>query len=292
MAYQRFSLFPDSPSFKDFFSARSMRYRWRNGDPVITVTIMAICVAVWIVETLLKIVWPTGCNAFVGSGAFMPALATHRPWTFITSMFLHQPASLWHILFNMLTLWCVGPVLERMMGHLPYLALYVLSGLGGSAGMMVWSLFSQDGWLTSAYGASGALFGLFAAILVVYQRIGIDIRSMLIWMLINFLMPIHHAEHRMAGACRRIHHRRSVHLAAGFRSARVARQKSAAAHADVRRNHVGRDYCDCRRMQYEQSTSRKPPSWHVLLVGRQEKKQIWGIADTHLSTNVDKCVDK
>lgn len=97
---------------------------------------------------------------------------------------------LWHILFNMLTLWCVGPVLERMMGHLPYLALYVLSGLGGSAGMMVWSLFSQDGWLTSAYGASGALFGLFAAILVVYQRIGIDIRSMLIWMLINFLMPI------------------------------------------------------------------------------------------------------
>lgn len=190
MAYQRFSLFPDSPSFKDFFSARSMRYRWRNGDPVITVTIMAICVAVWIVETLLKIVWPTGCNAFVGSGVFMPALATHRPWTFITSMFLHQPASLWHILFNMLTLWCVGPVLERMMGHLPYLALYVLSGLGGSAGMMVWSLFSQDGWLTSAYGASGALFGLFAAILVVYQRIGIDIRSMLIWMLINFLMPI------------------------------------------------------------------------------------------------------
>ena len=148
-----------------------MRYRWRNGDPVITVTIMAICVAVWIVETLLKIVWPTGCNAFVGSGVFMPALATHRPWTFITSMFLHQPASLWHILFNMLTLWCVGPVLERMMGHLPYLALYVLSGLGGSAGMMVWALFSQDGWLTSAYGASGALFGLFAAILVVYQRV-------------------------------------------------------------------------------------------------------------------------
>ena len=190
MAYQRFSLFPDSPSFKDLFSARSMRYRWRNGDPVITVASMVICVAVWIVETLLKIAWPAGYNSFVGTGVFMPALATHRPWTFITSMFLHQPASLWHILFNMLTLWCVGPVLERMMGHLPYLALYVLSGLGGSAGMMVWALFSQDGWLTSAYGASGALFGLFASILVVYQRIGIDIRSMLIWMLINFLMPI------------------------------------------------------------------------------------------------------
>ena len=190
MAYQRFSLFPDSPSFKDLFSARSMRYRWRNGDPVITVTIMVICVAVWIVETLLKIAWPASYNSFVGAGVFMRARATHRPWTCITSMFLHQPASLWHILFNMLTLWSVGPVLERMMGHLPYLALYVLSGLGGGAGMMVWALFSQDGWITSSYGASGALFGLFAAILVVYQRIGIDIRSMMIWMLINFLMPI------------------------------------------------------------------------------------------------------
>lgn len=273
MAYQRFSLFPDSPSFKDFFSARSMRYRWRNGDPVITVTIMAICVAVWIVETLLKIVWPTGCNAFVGSGVFMPALATHRPWTFITSMFLHQPASLWHILFNMLTLWCVGPVLERMMGHLPYLALYVLSGLGGSAGMMVWALFSQDGWLTSAYGASGALFGLFAAILVVYQRIGIDIRSMLIWMLINFLMPIitpniawqaHVGGFIIGGVFAWL-------LVSGLHA---LRGKTAAAHADVRRNHVGRDYCDCRCMQYEQSTSHKPASWHVLLVAGRRKTDL------------------
>ena len=142
------------------------------------------------VELIVALAVGLGVGVVVGAGVFMPALATHRPWTFITSMFLHQPASLWHILFNMLTLWCVGPVLERMMGHLPYLALYVLSGLGGGAGMMVWALFSQDGWITSSYGASGALFGLFAAILVVYQRIGIDIRSMMIWMLINFLMPI------------------------------------------------------------------------------------------------------
>ena len=131
MAYQRFSLFPDSPSFKDFFSARSMRYRWRNGDPVITVTIMAICVAVWIVETLLKIVWPTGCNAFVGSGAFMPALATHRPWTFITSMFLHQPASLWHILFNMLWLYWFGALFLNFFSAKHLRGVYILGGICG-----------------------------------------------------------------------------------------------------------------------------------------------------------------
>ena len=43
-------------------------------------------------------------------------------------MFLHSPKSVLHILFNMLALWSVGPVLEKMMGHWPFLALYVLSG--------------------------------------------------------------------------------------------------------------------------------------------------------------------
>lgn len=106
-------------------------------------------------------------------------------------MFLHQPNSLWHILFNMLTLWCVGPVLERMMGHWSFLALYAVSGLAGGTGMMLWAVLSgASGWITPVYGASGALFGLFAAILVVYRRIGLDIRSMMIWMLINFLMPV------------------------------------------------------------------------------------------------------
>lgn len=291
MAYQRFSLFPDSPSFKDFFSARSMRYRWRNGDPVITVTIMAICVAVWIVETLLKIVWPTGCNAFVGSGVFMPALATHRPWTFITSMFLHQPASLWHILFNMLTLWCVGPVLERMMGHLPYLALYVLSGLGGSAGMMVWALFSQDGWLTSAYGASGALFGLFAAILVVYQRIGIDIRSMLIWMLINFLMPIitpniawqaHVGGFIIGGVFTWL-------LVSGLHALRgKSLQQRTLMYGVIMLAVIIAIVVACNMSNPLRANPLlgSSPSW------QEGEKQIWGIADTHLSTNVDKCVDK
>ncbi|MFC2696780.1 MAG: rhomboid family intramembrane serine protease [Bifidobacterium dentium] len=191
MAYQRFSLFPDSPSFKDLFSARSLRYRWRNGDPLITTGIMAVCIVVWIVEVVLNLVWQGGLNAMLNAGMLMPATAVHKPWTFITSMFLHQPNSLWHILFNMLTLWCVGPVLERMMGHWSFLALYAVSGLAGGTGMMLWAVLSgASGWITPVYGASGALFGLFAAILVVYRRIGLDIRSMMIWMLINFLMPV------------------------------------------------------------------------------------------------------
>ena len=152
---------------------------------------MAVCIVVWIVEAVLNLVWQGGLNAMLNAGMLMPATAVHKPWTFITSMFLHQPNSLWHILFNMLTLWCVGPVLERMMGHWSFLALYAVSGLAGGTGMMLWAVLSgASGWITPVYGASGALFGLFAAILVVYRRIGLDIRSRMIWMLINFLMPV------------------------------------------------------------------------------------------------------
>ena len=42
MAHQRFSLFPDSPHMRQVFSARSIRARWRNNDPVVTVAIMLV----------------------------------------------------------------------------------------------------------------------------------------------------------------------------------------------------------------------------------------------------------
>ena len=124
-------------------------------------------------------------------GMAAPVRLVAEPWTLITSMFLHAPNSLLHILFNMIALYSVGPVLERMIGHWRFLGLYVISGLGGSLGLMVWAAVAPGGigWQMAAYGASGALFGLFASLLVVYRRIGADIRSMLIWMAVNFALP-------------------------------------------------------------------------------------------------------
>ena len=192
MAYRGFNLFPESPTLRDLFSKRAIRYHWRDNGPVFTAAIAIICVAVWLVELVLSFVSPAALNALVGFGAIQPMLAVGRPWTFITSMFLHQPTSILHILFNMLTLWSVGPMLERLMGHWPFLALYMLSGVGGGMGMMLWGALAPNGmgWFTAAYGASGALFGLFAAVLIVYRRVGADITSMMVWMVINFLMPV------------------------------------------------------------------------------------------------------
>lgn len=158
-------------------------------------------------------------------GMAAPVRLVAEPWTLITSMFLHAPNSLLHILFNMIALYSVGPVLERMIGHWRFLGLYVISGLGGSLGLMVWAAVAPGGigWQMAAYGASGALFGLFASLLVVYRRIGADIRSMLIWMAVNFALAVRGRWRGVAGACRRLCSGWNTHMAAGGWCAGVAR---------------------------------------------------------------------
>ncbi len=75
-------------------------------------------------------------------------------WRLITPVFLH--ANLLHIGFNMYALWVLGPELERHFGHLPFLALYLLSGF---AGVVLSFLLTQS----ASLGASTAIFGLLAA---------------------------------------------------------------------------------------------------------------------------------
>jgi beta-lactamase class A len=67
--------------------------------------------------------------------------AEFKPWTWITAAFLH--ANIAHIGLNMLAIgWLGGPV-ERYVGHLRYLGIYVVSGLAGSAGALVFTPASK-----------------------------------------------------------------------------------------------------------------------------------------------------
>ncbi|MQS13177.1 rhomboid family intramembrane serine protease [Streptomyces kaniharaensis] len=81
----------------------------------------------------------------------------------LTATFLHL--QLWHIGANMLALWWTGPVLETVLGRLRFLALYLVSGLAGSA-----FAFLVAGDLMNSLGASGAIYGLFGATLVLQIR--------------------------------------------------------------------------------------------------------------------------
>jgi membrane associated rhomboid family serine protease len=87
-------------------------------------------------------------------------------WRLLTAAFLH--ASLLHIGMNMLVLWWVGPAMEATLGRGRFLLLYLVSALAGSAGALVLNPTQPT------LGASGAIFGIFGAGLVL-ERQGINV---------------------------------------------------------------------------------------------------------------------
>jgi len=93
---------------------------------------------------------------------FGPLVANGDWWRLITAAFLH--ASLIHIGFNMYFLWFVGSAVEQALGRGRFLLIYVVSALAGSAGALVLTP------RTPTVGASGALFGLLGAALILERQ--------------------------------------------------------------------------------------------------------------------------
>ena len=103
-----------------------------------------------------------GGSLFVKWLLFGPSVANGDWWRLITSAFLH--ANLIHIAFNMYFLWFVGSAVETAIGRGRFLAIYLVSGLAGSAGALVFTPTSPT------VGASGALFGVLGAAVVLERQ--------------------------------------------------------------------------------------------------------------------------
>src|SRR4051812_524858 len=104
-----------------------------------------------------------------------------RYYDLITSAFLH--ASLLHIASNMLALVFVGPAVESVLGRSRFVSLYVLSALGGRA-----AIYAFGDRFTPTVGASGAIFGLFGACIVLVRRLGLDLQWLVGIVAINFVL--------------------------------------------------------------------------------------------------------
>ncbi len=158
--------------------------------PVVTYTIVAICVVVYLVELVHSQIVVDG--AMIGyQPRFGLGVAFGDWYRLLTSAFLHEPPGsgigLTHIAFNMWALIVLGPPLERLLGRSRFIALYLVSALAGAVMLYLIS----PGQL--AIGASGAIFGLFGGWIVMARRLQLDMRQIVVLIVINlaitFLVP-------------------------------------------------------------------------------------------------------
>ena len=161
----------------------SSKKRWMRsasraaGAPVVTYSMMAICVLMFALTLLAP--------ALTDSLALVPAYLMARPWTILTGAFLH--GGLLHILFNMLSLYWVGRAIEPVMGWWRFLTVYLVSALGGSAFILAWCLIQPSEVFVSTVGASAAVFGLFAAVVVLQRLSGSDTTAILTLLAVNLV---------------------------------------------------------------------------------------------------------
>ena len=153
----------------------SIRRARTTSQPIVTYSIMAICVVVW----LLQIIPGSPVTDLL---AYHPLLTTAEPWRMITAIFTHLPSSPLHLLFNMYTLFVFGRMLEPMLGRWRYIALYLVSGLGGSVAVLLLSPY------TWVLGASGAIFGLLGAFVVIQRRLGMRNPQLVVLIAINLVI--------------------------------------------------------------------------------------------------------
>lgn len=162
----------------------------RGGRPIVTLTLIAICVVVYVGQLVN--------DRVTVEMMFVPLLAESQPWRFLTAAFAHSPGSVMHILFNMFALWITGQYLEPLLGRVKFLVLYLVSAIGGSVGFLLLAqlpeqLGERSGWTTPTVGASGAVFGLFAAVLVLNHHLGRETGGIIGVFLINgvlgFVLP-------------------------------------------------------------------------------------------------------
>ena len=105
-------------------------------------------------------------------------------WQVLTSAFAHE--NVLHLGFNMLALYFLGPMLEQVLGRPRFLAVYFVSAFTASAAVMLLSNPNSQ-----TLGASGAIFGLMGALVVVAFKVKADLRQILFWLGLNVVFTVY-----------------------------------------------------------------------------------------------------
>lgn len=156
-----------------------------GGRPVVVPALIALNVAIF--------AWTAAQAGSIGSNsaaplfrdwALVPGIVWDGEWwRVLTSGFLHIGPI--HLLFNMLALWILGRDLEAVLGRARFIALYLISLLGGAAAVM--ALYAP---FAAVAGASGAVFGLMGGLAVVLRRLRAPVGQVVGLIVVNVVISV------------------------------------------------------------------------------------------------------
>jgi membrane associated rhomboid family serine protease len=165
---------------------RVVRRGYAPGEPILTYTLIGMNVLAYI-ATIASGSSVSGSiggsNSVLGKAALNgPAIADGEVWRIVTSGFMHYGP--FHLLFNMYALYILGQLLEPAVGRVRFGLIYLVGLLGGAVGALI---LSPNAFTA---GASGAIFGLMGAALIVMRNRGISaLQSGLgVWLALNLLI--------------------------------------------------------------------------------------------------------
>ncbi len=147
-----------------------------DGVPIVTYSLIGVTSFFYLLGLI-----PGGFGQSVQNWLlFYTPLAYTQPWRLVTVTLVHL--SIWHIVLNMLALWAMGRSLEPLLGRWRFLALYVLSALGGS---VLTALIAPT---NPVAGASGAVWGLLGAMFVIGRHIGANVTAIAVLLGLNLVI--------------------------------------------------------------------------------------------------------
>lgn len=140
-----------------------MNRRLNFADTFMTFGILLVLLVVFLGEVFLGGSENTQTLVRLGAMNNYAVVAGHQWWRLFTAQFLH--IGIMHLLSNAVIIYYMGMYMEPMLGHWRFLAVYLLSGVGGNLLSLAWG---SDRAISA--GASTALFGLFGAMIAIGLR--------------------------------------------------------------------------------------------------------------------------